>query len=521
MTKEKNVESEVKVEKIPAKKGNFSSILKNIKGSIANFIKNLKKIKINKNILKYSIVGIVVILLVFGLGNMIFKDNNINYPVIFNNSEGDLYLLNSKASSVDDSVKLAVGEAVSNAKYANTTDRYVLFKKSNDLYLYDAKLKEETVKIAENVKNYTFSLDDKYIVILDNDDNLNVYNYKTTIKMDSDVSEIVAVSEDKVVFEKDSVIYVRGLTKKDDRYKVTAEYGSNLKFSEDGKNIVYLNKDNDLIKYNTKKNKDEKLASNVKNYYCDLESCNTLFYLASGDTKVIYYYDGKKESKVAEGIYSILTTDLEYKQIVYSTTKDGKYTIHYQTVGKDAITVEEDLTSIRTLKIYKGKEIYYITGKNEVKYAKINNNSIDKPKSLGADVTGYLYVYKDGYAFVSDVDSKSNGTLYLAKGGKAKKIDNNVNSSLLTTSKDGNRIYYFKDYDVVGTLYVTSGSKNTKIDENVYTFAYINDDLLYYIKDYSNAKARGDLFIYNHKKARRVSEGVSRIASSPVSFKLK
>lgn len=504
------------------KKSNLVKSLKKANSGFAKLLKKLQKVKINKKILRYCIVAIVALVLVIGLGKLIFKEDVVTYPLVFNTSEGDLYLLDSDAKNGDDALKLAVSESVSNMVYANNINRYLLFKKGSDLYLYDAKAKEETTKIVENVKSYIFSLNDKYVVSLDNDDNLSVYNYKKNTKIESDISEIIAVSEDKVIFEKDSVIYIRSINpKKEDREKITAEYGSYMKFSEDGKNVIYINKENDLISYNTKKNKENKIASNVKNYYCDNESCEKMFYLTDEDTKTIYYYD-KKETKVAEGIYAVLATDVKNKQVVYSITDDGKYTIYFQTVGKNSSKIEDNLTSIRTLKIYKGKEIYYITGKNEVKYARISNNKIaERPKSLGADVTGYLYLYKDGYAFVSDVDSKSNGTLYIAKNGKAKKIDTDVNSSIITVNKDGSKIYYYKDYDITGTLYVTSGSKNKKIDENVYTFTYINDDLLYYIKDYSTAKSRGDLFIYRKGKTIRVKESVSRIASSPFSYKLK
>lgn len=511
-------ENKSKVEK---KNSKLSSSLKKANNGIVKALKKLKKIKININ-LKYIVMAIVVVLVIIGLGKLLFNDRTVNYPVVFNTSEGDLYLLDSKFKKDEEALKLAVGESVSNVLYANNTDRYVLFKKSNDLYLFDKKSQEETSKLVENVKTYSFSMDDKYIVILDNDDNLSIYNYKSNTKIESDVSEIIGVTEDKVLFEKDSVIYVRSINpKKDDREKVTAEYGSYMQFSEDGKNIIYINKENNLIRYDVKKKKEDKVASNVKTYYCDLESCDKMFFIETGDTKVIYYYDGKNSTKVADGIYSVLATDLEHKQVVYSTVDDGKYSIHYHTVGKKAVKVEENLTVIRTLKIFEGKEIYYITGKNEVKYVKIKGDSVEKPKSLGTGVTGYLYQYNDGYAFVSDVDSKSNGTLYLAKNGKAKKIDSNVNSSIITVNSEGNKIYYFKDYDGVGTLYVTSGSKNKKIDENIYTFAYISDDLLYYIKDYSSDKGRGDLFIYNKGKSNRVKENVSRIASSPVGFKLK
>ncbi len=498
---------------VPAKK-----IKKNLDKTGKLVLSNLRTIVKNSKIdIKY-LVGAFLILIIFVLGINLFSSKDVEYPVVYNNSDGDLYLMNTKIKKSDDATKLAKGESTSNVTYANNTDRYVLFQKDESLYLYDSKDKDSTSKIADDVKTYKFSDDDKYVIILDNEANLKVYNFKETEKIESDVSEVIGVQDSRIIYEKEHKIYVRSINpKKDDRKKITESYDSNMRFSNDTKNVLYINSDKELYKYNISKDKDEKIASDVTNYYCDKNSCDKLFYIENSDTKSINYYDGKDVVKVAKDIYNVNDASADAKKVVYSTLKDGEYTLYYQMVGKDEVKIENKLTSIRTVKIFDDKEIYYINGKNEVKYVKINGAKISDVKKLGEDVTGYLYLYKDGYAFVADVDKSSNGTLYLASNGKAKKIEKDINTSLVTVSKDGKNIYYMKDYKTSGSLYVTNGGKGKKIEDDVFTFEYIKKDLIYYIKDYSTSKSRGDLYRYTGKST-KIAENVTRIANPPVYY---
>lgn len=482
--------------------------------SLKTFVKK-NNIKVNK---KY-VVGILGVIVLIIIGANIFSDKGIDYPVVFNNSDGNLYLMNTNVKKEEDAAKLAKSENVSNVVYANETDRYVLFQKDKALYLYDSKNKDVTSKIADDVVSYSFSEDDKYIIIFDSEYNLRVYNFKDLEKIEADVSQIIKIQDNKIIYEKEHKIYVRSINpKKEDRKKVTEAYDSNMRFSEDTKNILYINSDKELISYNISKDKEEKIASDVTNYYCDTKSCERLFYIENKDAKAIYYYDGKDGIKVAKDIYNINAASADSKKVVYSKMKDGEYTLYYQMVGKDEVKIEGKLTSIRTVKMFEDKEIYYINGKNEVKYVKINGAKVGDVKKLGEDVSGYLYLHKNGYAFVADVDKSSNGELYIASNGKAKKIDKDVNSSLITVSKDGKSLYYMKDYSSSGNLYVTNGGKGKKIDDDVFTFEYIKNDLIYYIKDYSsNNKFYGDLYRYTGKST-KIAEGVTRIANVPVYY---
>ena len=523
MKKDKNKKSNIDVKNVKDNLINIGKkillLLKNIYKLIVKFLKKLQKIEVGKfNGLHVFVAGVLVLLLfVVALGD---NDKEPSYPIVFNDVEGDLYLIDTKIKNDDDAIKLGNGESSSNVIYANTTDRYILFQKNESLYLYDAKEKEETTEIVPNIADYTFSEDDKYVVALNKEDDLIVYNFKESKRIEKDVASIIALSKDKILYEKENILYVRSINpKKDDRLKVTEDFDANIRFSEDGKNIVYTDSDRKLHIFNIKKDEDDTIAKDVSSYYCDDKSCEKLFYVESVDTKTVYYYDGKDRQSMVKDIYSINAYDVTEKQLVFTKIDEKEYSLYYQKVGKDPVLIEDKLSNLRTVKLFKGKDIYYINADNEIKYVSIHGAKLGHLKTIGEDVSGYLHLYEDGYAFVGDVKN-TKGTLYLAKNGKAKEIDDKVNSSLITVSNDGKSIYYLKDYKTTGDLYVTKGGKGKEIEKDVYNYEYVKDNLIYLIKDYSISKSRGDLYRYTNKSV-LIAEDITRIASIPTHFELK
>lgn len=500
--------------KIEGKKSNkLDKVVKKIKNVTNQTLNNLKG---------YKVLGIVlvVIIVLFILANLGKKDTP--YPVIYNNSDGDLYLATTKVKKEDKAIKLSSGDSVNGILYANTTDRYVLFKKNEDLYLYDAKAKESTTKIISGIVDYSITEDDKYVIALDTDDVLYSYNFKKEKqKLDSDVSSIESYTNDKVLYERDGILYVRSLkASKDDRIKVSDNHDNSISFSKDGKNVIYINEDDELVVFNIKKGEGEKIASDVSTYYCDTKSCDKLYYVVIDSNKVLYYYDGKKEEKLEEEIYAVNSYDVDNKIIIYSKyDKDKKeYTLYYKKGLDDEVEIENKLSGLRTVRLFGEKDVYYITSDNELKYVELKGSKVGDVKSLKEDVAGYLYLTKEGYAFVADTDDNDNGTMYLASNGKIKEIDDGVNNNIISVSKSGKKVYYMKDFESTGDLYVTSGGKGKKIESDVRLFEYINDKLIYILKDYSTTKSRGDLYRYNGHKAIRIAENVTRLATSPVHY---
>ena len=492
-------------------------VIKRLFVLLVKFIKKLSKIKVGKyfNGAHVLFAVIALILIFIGLSN---SNKEIAYPVIYNNGEGDLYLIDKDINNEENAIKLGNGEYTNNVKYANTTDRYILFQKNESLYLYDSKEKGETTKILSNVQvgEYYFTDDDKYVVALDEDNNLMVYDFKDTTKLDKDVSQIVVNEndslQDKVMYIKEKVLYVKSINpKKNDRLKVSEEYDSQISLSEDKKNVIYIDNDKTLHMFNIKKDNDEVIAKKVSSYYCDDKSCNKMFFIQNDDRKSVYYYNGKDTEVLSKDIYSLHAWDVDKKQVVFSRMSDKKYTLYYQKLGSDAVEIEDNITSLRSVKLFNGKDIYFVTSDNELKYAQINGSKINGVKSIGEDVTGYLIAHKKGYVFVGDVEN-SKGVLYLAKGGKTTQIDENVTNGLITVSNDGKNIYYLKDYKTTGDLYVSkNGRKGKLIDKDVYNYEYVKDNLIYLIKDYSVSKSRGDLYRYTNKSV-LIAEDITRIA---------
>ena len=251
------------------------------------------------------------------------------------------------------------------------------------------------------------------------------------------------------------------------------------------------------------------------NYEMITKSCTNMYYRDDDDN--YYYYNGKEGKKVAEEM-NIHTNDVDRQLVVYSKEDDGEITLYFKKGTADAAKIEEDLDGVKSVHIFNGKEIYYVTSDGEVKYAKINGNKVSSPKTIAEDAAGSLYEYKSGYVFVADVSKDGlSGDLYFAHGGKAKKVDSDVNVYLIDVNNDGSKVYYMKDYKNTGDLYVTSGGKGKKIDSDVYTYQYIKDNLIYYIKDYSTSKSKGDLYRYTGKSV-KVAEEVTRLATTPNYF---
>ena len=487
--------------------------------NIKKILMRLKKIICNKKFLMVFGIFVIALLVLILLVNIIKSSKGVDYPVIYNNNDADLYLLPTKAKSDKDAVKLAAGESVSNVVYANTTNKYVLFQKNEDLYLYKSNKSDETTKLVDNISIAMFTDNDKYVIALDESNNMYVYDYKSSHKLDKKVSTIIDYNDNYVLYEKDNVVYLKSLNyKKDDRIKISASYSTYIEISEDGKNVIFIDGSGKLYTYNIKKDNKKEIDKDVVNFYCDKKSCDQMYYVTSGNTKKIMYYDGDKE-EIAKDIYLVYDTNLDKKQVVYVTLKDNKYTIYYQKGNKSAEKVDGKLDSVRFVRLLDGKEIYYITGGNEVRYAKIHGSGISDKETLAKNVAGYLHMYKKGYAFVTDVDEYSNGTLYVARNGKAKKIDEKINSSsgLITVSSKGDKIYYVKDYNVSGDLYYTKGKKGKLLESDIHSYQYFKDDLIYFIKDYNVSTARGNLYRYTGKNT-KVVENVTRVASSPVEY---
>ena len=434
---------------------------------------------------------------------------DISYPLVYKTSEGDIMLLNEKGKEKD-AVKLA-SEGSVNVKYANTTNRYLIFRKNGSLYLYDAKAKEETSKIVSDASTAYWTPNDKYIIALDDNNTLySVVPGKEKEKLESEVSDIVGYTDDKIVYKKDDNLYIRSLkAKKDDRKKIVSDYRS-AAFELDGKVVIYVDDENNLYSYSVSKDKAEKISKDVEDFTCGEDSCAKVLYSVVEDEDMdVYIYNGKKSTKILKETAELEDFDLENELFLY--TKDG--VLYFQKGDKDPYKIGEDIAGASFL----GSEaVYYKNDDADLYIAKISGKKLKTAKKLAEDVQGSVIPMDGKLAFVTDLDDNKCGDLYIATTSKAKKIDSDVYRSV-SPNKDGSILYYTKNYDgTSGDFYYTKGGKGKKIDTDVHSVTYIKDDLIYYLKDYSSSKSRGDLYRYTGSKGKKVAESVQYMSQPPV-----
>ncbi len=490
-----------------------------ISKDVKDFINNKKvfNIRIKKIIL---ILACILCLFLFfkvvgGLIKLIFSDKYPEYPLIYQKANGEMKVIGTKDKS---GTKLSSTDFVENVVYANTTDRYALFLKNGSLYLYDAKKKDEKIKVLSDVKSYKFSEDDKYIYALNKSNQLYIYNYKKATKIDSDVSSVRGISKNYIFYVKNGSLYMKKISsKKSDKVKIEDKFGSELTIAKNEKVILYKNGANELKRYNIKKQKGEKIASYVNKYYSN-DNCTKFYYVNDEDTATLYYFNGKEGLKIVKDVYDISAIDVDNKIAIYIKANNNKFSLYFQREDKNAVKMEDDLKEPVYAKIYKGKEVYYINSDKELRYGVIRGKKVSKIRTLSDNVSDSLKSYKKGFAFVANMKGNS-GELYVVKHGRIKQIDEDVyKASTIKVNTKGNKIYYFKDYGTSsGDLYYTKGSKPKLIATDVYKYQNVKNDLLYYIKDFDVSEISGDLYRYNGK-SKLIEKDVRTMAAIPNYF---
>ena len=440
-----------------------------------------------------------------------------DYPLLYVNKDGDLKLLAANVSDEEKAVTLVRDEGSSAyPEYANTTNRYILFVKYEALYLYDSKSKDKTRKVKGDVGEYGFTPNDKYVVFTIKDIGTDIYSYdykNKPVKVESGVSSLVDVLDNYVVYKKDDILYVRDIEAKKDKVKITSAETKNVRVSKDGKRVIYLTKDGDLHIYLLDSKEDTKIASNVRNYYNN-ETGIKFFYIDNDSSANVYYYDGESVTKFASDVNIVEDYDVDAQKLLY-TEKDGdKETLYFKKGTNDKILVEDGVGSAN---FGTNDDIYYssdASNKFVLKYAKINGNKIDGRTILSDDVET-IRIVKDGILFVDYVDKNNVGTLYVAKNGIKEKIDENVYVSSLRVGNNGDKYYYYKNYsERAGDFYVSDGGKGKVIDTDVHQFVVINDNLIFYLRDYSKS-GKGDLYKSTGSKGKKLAEDIVSLKSTP------
>ncbi|MER0280942.1 YARHG domain-containing protein [Clostridioides difficile] len=248
--------------------------------------------------------------------------------------------------------------------------------------------------------------------------------------------------------------------------------------------ILIQDKENNLYKYNLKKEK-EKLASDLisseLNSYEFIPSSKTMAYISS-ENSLYVKYDGKDKEKIANDV------------VLYKISQDGKY-IYYVNTDEELYLYKENedkekiSTDIKNFDIINNKDdVIFINNDDNLYLKSLDKN--DKVK-ISSDVSNLWGIKSDdeNIMYISEYNYKDlKGELYSYKNGKSEKIASDVRSYRYRNNK-----FYFINSD--DELYEKEVGKDEskKIKSDIDYISLINDGIVFINSD-------GDIYIKKDNK---------------------
>lgn len=248
--------------------------------------------------------------------------------------------------------------------------------------------------------------------------------------------------------------------------------------------ILIQDKENNLYKYNLKKEK-EKLASDLisseLNSYEFIPSSKTMAYISS-ENSLYVKYDGKDKEKIANNV------------VLYKISQDGKY-IYYVNTDEELYLYKENedkekiSTDIKNFDIINNKgDVIFINNDDNLYLKSLDKN--DKVK-ISSDVSNLWGIKSDdeNIMYISEYNYKDlKGELYSYKNGKSEKIASDVRSYRYRNNK-----FYFINSD--DELYEKEVGKDEskKIKSDIDYISLINDGIVFINSD-------GDIYIKKDNK---------------------
>ncbi len=483
---------------------------KKFKLNIGKKVKKVLNHKIGKHCLKWYLSIIVFILIILFLikllGGLFMKNKIPNYSLVYLNENGQISVVKSNGKkptvlSDKDNVDVA---------YPNNTDRYVLYTKENNLYLYDSKHTKNLKLLAQNVTNeFGYNSNDKYIYYINS--NRELYSYKRkSIKLDNDVNIIYLVSDDKIFYSKinSDAVYYQKLNGRKERVEI-ANNINKIYIDKKGKNIIYLDNFGGLFKYKVGNKKAKKIGSNIIKIVDVNEDLTKAYYI--NNNYDLYYLKDNKGKKVSKEVNTIYYSDLDNKQIIY----DSKGKLYYQKGSSKAVNIDES-SNIRNVYIYNKSNIYYIK-KDDTNYnlyfARITNFKVKKSKQILKNVQpDAITDYKKGFVILNEV--LATGILNVIKKDKIYNIAKEVNANSVKVNSNGKKLYFISDYsNNKGIFQYTKNTKPKKILSDVSGYTFVNDKLIYVMGGYSNNTSKFDIYKFNGKKAKKIISNILDIVN--------
>ncbi len=526
-----------------------------------------------------------------------FSENGklVFYPDKF---DGESYTLYCKDISKPkkEAIKIDSDISISFPYYVSKNNNIITYIKSgnNAIYQYDMKKKEKK-KIDSDIRDYSnMYVDDdgnKIIYVKDDGDLYLKTGGKDKEKIDSDITELVDFdyNDDKitgVIYTKDGKLYKKDEGKEkekivsdvDDvisRFKGGSFYFT--KEAEDSASVLMDYVEDDMEEHDAAIQEPQNEPqypsylsySSIEEYNKAVEDYNKAvdeynkaydeYYEkkqrdtlreelkeeeVSESVKELYYYDGKKETKISDNFISVESRSYKKPVIVFDVADEEEpkkvklseikatYEV-YDKLGYDFSSSSEssviaigdkvsdiDEEDVKNVEITaEGDMIYFIANVDEddkigdLYEINIKDGKASEAKLYDEDIySEYLRLYEsDKVIYFKDYEDKE-GTLYINK----KEIDDEVYSYKLTYNFTSDSIYYYKDYNDTknkGSLTLYNGKKTKNIADDVYDFKLLSDGSVLYLYDYSTSKTRGELRHYKNGKDKKIDDDVMAILS--------
>ena len=530
-------------------------------------IKNNHIVKSTKSyLIVFSTMFLAIFLLLIG---SLFRTNvTPDYPIVFKGANNRLMVI-TRNNDVNDITNIDETDIV----YANSDVRYILYTDKNTLYLLDTTSTENKKMLTNKASSYGFSSDDKYVYYIENNKDLYIYNRKnaSSYLVDSNVTKLLDVSLDYVIYEKDNSLLVKDIATQ--TIDTVAKSYEDIILSKDGKKMLYsnLNQDESLnyslpnftkFIYTTKTTdtiniynniKDSKASSDKKFVALDADNAtkeeleenkklqkeiamrNEMRDYAKNYTVLaydVYYQNNQTKTLLASSVNKVYLDDISDRKLIYTkmnwnnnfdlsnytsleefkkdieTNKENG--LYYKAADTEASLVKENVNDTLVVELLSGDGIYFSEDTN-LYYSKVSNKKATSYKLITKSLVNSIKDMTSDIGLIYLEKENDTNTLKYISGGKSSVINTNVSEEYITISETENSIYYLKDYENnQGKLIIYNGIINSKIADDVNSFIYINDDLMYATKNFDEKSSTCDLYRLNGSKLTLIYKGVSK-----------
>lgn len=502
-------------------------VKKDFWGSIWEKVISVRKVLnidfIKKHSSKLAIgLGVIVIVIISYLFVFSNDKSNVTGGFLYVSEDDSLKFISSnmkKAVEISSNYKEDYVDVI-----ASKNKRYFLYYKNNGLYLVDTyNRKFESKKIINNAEKAYFINNDKNIIILTEDGDLYSYNYKDRNRLEKDVTKIVSVAKDNVVYLKDETLYIRNVSS-DNKKKISNSFSEYdyIVVSEDENRLLYAvdnDSKQDYYVYTISSGKNKKVLTNIDYLYDYTKNFDSFIYTVETGKKTVdadqLFTDNYKESDsqyVDRNYYwDYIYGDITYeKYLELSTTssavnrrnnirellEDGislgnEYDVYYQS-GNDKVKLASNITYLENADI-ENKQIFYSI-KNIKKTKKIDINEID------------YYSYDEFIDNYITID-----LMYKKDGFDEEKITILESDAIYFYQESKNDFYYSIENDKKTELYyvkLASGKvkSNKLISSNLYNVSMSKyNEATVYLENHNEDKETVDLKIVKAGKIKDIA----------------